>query len=276
MDENAIAEEETTGAEMNPQKGATILQNQISEAKSATGVFELPCGYLDSEGTLHTEVVVREITGFEEDMLANPKIRPSMKINELISRCTERIGTITDRGKVAGITKALTVGDRLFLVFAVRRVTIGDVYQFEAKCPHCNTVGDQAVDLGELEVKKMPDPYKRIFDVTLPNSGIAARFHPMTGVEEEKLEKINRKKTDSLSLALLMRLEMLGDSPPSMPKVKALGMKDRIFLRDEFNKVEGGLDTEIEFTCDNCFEEFKQDLDVGQASFFFPSESRKS
>lgn len=275
MEDNAVTEEAAT-AEMDPAKGATIIQNQISEAKSATGLFDLPCGYLDAEGTLHTDVSVREITGFEEDMLANPKIRPSKKINELVARCTERIGTITDRGKVAGVTKALTVGDRLFLIFAIRRVTIGDVYHFEAKCTHCNHVGDQAVDLSQLEVKKMPDPYKRIFDVVLPNSQIPVRFHPMTGVEEEKLEQVNKKKTDSLSLSLLMRLEMLGDDPPSMPKVKALGMKDRLFLRDEFDKVEGGLDTEIEFTCDNCFEEFKQDLDVSQASFFFPTGSRRS
>ena len=273
--DNEMTEETTTTAEMAPEKGATIIQNQIQDAQSSIAVYELPCGYLDEEGTLHTEVVVREITGFEEDMLANPKIRPAKKINELVCRCVERIGTVTDRGKVAGITKALTVGDRLFLIFGIRRVTIGDKYQFESKCPHCNHVGDQAIDLSELEIKKMESPYKRIYDVTLP-SGATARFKPMTGVEEEKLERVNKKKTDTLSLSLLMRLELLNDEPPSLPKVKALGMRDRIFLRDEFQRVEGGLDTEIEFTCDNCFEEYKQDLDVGQASFFFPSATRKS
>jgi hypothetical protein len=39
---------------LDPNIAGTIVENQISEPKSAIGLFDLPCGYIDSEGTLHT------------------------------------------------------------------------------------------------------------------------------------------------------------------------------------------------------------------------------
>ena len=88
---------------LSPQLAATLIENQISEAKSAVEIFELPCGYIDEEGGLHTELKVREITGYEEDMLANRKMLPGHKINALIAQCTERVGTITDKGKLSQV-----------------------------------------------------------------------------------------------------------------------------------------------------------------------------
>lgn len=261
---------------IDPQIAATVLENQISEPKSSVGLFDLPCGYIDENGELHREVKVREITGHEEDMLANPKIKGAKKINDLIASCVERVGTITDKGLLSKVVMDMTVGDRLFCIFAIRRVTVGDDYLFETACKSCNSRTKFTVDLSDLEVKKMEDPYKREFTCTLPDSKKVVVFKPMTGRGEEQLERLNKKKTDSLSLSILMRVQTIDGERPNMATVKNLGLRDRGFMRDRFEECEGGVDTEVELDCPECYTEFKEDLDVGQASFFFPSGSQES
>ena len=261
---------------LNPNIAATIVENQISEAKSSLGIFDLPCGYLDPEGVLHKEVKVREITGHEEDMLANPKLNANKKLNELISSCVERIGQITDKGKLSQVVLDMTVGDRLFAIFAIRRVTVGDHYTYEVKCPHCSNVNSVTLDLSELELKAMPDPYKRLYETTLPKSGKKVKFSPMTGRGEDQLASMSKRKEDMLSLSLLMRVSEVDGQRPKLSTVKDMSSMDRAFLRDEFEKVEGGVETSIDLDCPACYAEFKQDLDVSQAGFFFPTGTQKS
>lgn len=252
------------------QQTSMLTQHQMSIPKSSEGVYELPCGYLDDKGNLYNDVALREISGHVEDMLGNPKVSAVQKMNELISRCVTRIGPYTDPGQIAEIALDLVIGDRSFLTFAVRRVTLGDEYPFRDKCPECEKESLYTIDLSTLELKKMKDPKKRVYDQKLP-SGIECRFHPMTGRDEQRLVKFDKHKTDTLSLAILMRLESLNGKPPVLKEVKDLGLKDRNFLRDCFEDIEGGLDTEVELECPLCSHEFKREVDVAQQGFFFPS-----
>jgi len=252
---------------------AQIINNQLEDKESPVGACVLPCGYLDDEGAIYTEAVVREITGEEEDMLSSRSVPNDSKMNELISRCVTSIGPFTERPKLRKIVKELTVGDRIFLIFAIRRVTLGDVYPFQAGCTSCGDVSLYQVNLSKLEVKEMEDPKVRVFDDVLP-SGKKVRFHAMTGEGEEKLAKVAKKrKNDHLSLSILMRVDMLDGSPPSLQDLKRLGMRDRNYLRDQFDKREGGVDTTMELQCPGCGNEFKTELAVDARNFFFPSQT---
>lgn len=265
--------EETTQEGKNDlltQKTSMLTQHQINTPKSSEGVYELPCGYLDPQGNLYNDVALKEISGHVEDMLGNPKISAVEKMNELIARCVTRIGPYTDPGQLAEIALDLVIGDRSFLTFAVRRVTLGDDYPFRDKCPACEVESLYTIDLSTLEAIKMKDPKKRVHDGKLP-SGIECRFHPMTGRDEKRLVKFDKHKTDTLSLAILMRLDTLNGKPPHLNDVKNLGLRDRNYLRDCFQETEGGLDTEVELACPACDHEFKREVDVAQQGFFFPS-----
>jgi hypothetical protein len=247
---------------------AEITMIQLETPKSTQGVFELPCGYLDEAGKLHTEVGIHEMTGAEEDMFSSKSMTSLQKYNELLARCTTHIGSITDRGAVRSIVKKLPVGDRVFLLFAIRRVTLGDEYVFNAKCPSCENEGMYNVDLSTLDIKKMSDPLIRVYDRSLP-SGRPVRFRVSTGEDEARAEKFS-KSEDSLSQAILMRLEQLDGAPPTLEAVKAMGWKDRQAIRKIFESVEGGVDTEVDMTCPKCSNEFKRDVEVSP-SFFSPS-----
>ena len=252
--------------------------NQMETPKSAVGVFTLPCGHLDVETQeLNTEVEVREITGHEEDMLASKNIPSAQKVTNLLRGCVKRLGTIEDPHRLARMVRELTMGDRVFLVFAIRRVTLGDELPVRERCPDCKVKTLFMVDLAEeLQPKPMPDPYKRVYDVELP-SGIEARFRVSSGEDEGKMAKLQQRKQadDALSHAIMMRLELLGGEKPTLKMVKSLGMRDRLFIRDEYQRVEGGVDTTLELECPACGNEWEKDLDLSASSFFFPGGQRK-
>lgn len=249
------------------------LEHQMSEPKAPLGIFDLPCGVLTAEGELLTEVKVREITGNEEDMLAAKNISGGKKITQLIANCLERLGPVTEKSALTHLARGMTIGDRVFLMMAIRRVTLGDEFPFEKACEHCQVKSIFMVDLSALEAVKMADPLKRIHDVTLP-SGKTARFHVMTGADEENLSKVPAQ--DSLSMAILVRLDQVDGQPANLETVKSLGMKDRHAIREAFEAVEGGMETAVDLDCPACGESFKAELEVGQTGFFFPSRVRKN
>ena len=257
-----------------------LLANQLAEPKSTQGLFELPCGYLGADGKLVTEVALREIRGHEEDMLASKTVPDWMKLGELITGCTTRIGSITDRGQIAMAVKQLPAGDRAFLLFAIRRVSMGDILPFRSKCPtdkeECGAESLFQVDLKDLEIKRMADPTKRAgYDGVLP-SGSTIRYRILTGVDEEEIAKQQKSKDDTLSLQLLIRTELLNGKPPSLEDFKELSMRDRDYIRSElFDAIDGGVETDIEVTCPKCGVDFVHEVAVGEKGFFFPSQVLK-
>jgi hypothetical protein len=252
-----------------------VVQAQVETPKPPVGLYEMPCGYLDDSGELYTEIVVREITGGEEDMLVSKSVPNLRKMNELLIRCVERIGPYQERKDIIKIIPKLLVGDRVFLLFAVRRASLGDMFPFEEVCPKCDKKSGYMQDLSEMKIVKMPDPRKRIFDEVLPRSQKPVRFRPLTGADEERLNKA-LDGADSASAAILIRLELLDDKPPTMADVKKLGLQDRIWLRRKFDEAEGGVDTTMEVECPFCNHKFERDLQVDDPGFFYPSETQLS
>lgn len=253
----------------------THTVNQMETPHASVGVFELPCGYLDPDSKeLYRDVKVREISGHEEDMLASNKVPGPLKLNNLLMACVERVGPY-EGASLSKVIKKLPVGDRVFLLFAIRRVTLGDELPVREVCPSCSTKSLFMVDLGEeLTIKEMPSPMKRVYDDVLPRSGKEVRFRVSTGEDEAAMAKAS-KRTDTLSQSILMRLELLNGEPPTLKGVKELSMADRNFLRKRFAEVEGGVETSIEFECTSCGHEWSKDLNVGAQGFFFPSETSK-
>lgn len=250
-----------------------VNQNQLDTPKSTHGQFDLPCGYLDSAGNLHTAIHLREMTGREEDLLASNKLSPQRKINALIVNCMVGIGSITDRNQFAEIVPQLPIGDRVFLLLALRRTSLGDEYPVEEACPSCGVKSNYLLNLADLETKPMADPKKRVTEVTLP-SGKKARFRIGMGIDEERVAKVpDEEKPSTL---LLTRTEVLDGKVPTMLDIKALSWRDRQALRAAFDDNDGGVDTELDLTCPACNHEFQKELDIGQQGFFFPHLAQKA
>lgn len=252
---------------------AQHTEEALRDPKSSQGIFELPCGFLTPDGELLTEVKVREITGAEEDMLATKGISGGKKITQLLAGCVESIGTVTDKQTLQLICRNLPIGDRVFLLLAIRRVSLGDEIPFEDQCPSCEKKSVYYQNLSELTIRAMKEPKKRVYDITLPSKK-TARFHVMTGKDEETLTKADAK--DQASAAVSVRLDLLNEVAPTIEDVKALSMRDRNALRDTFDKVEGGVETTVDVSCPLCGHEYRTEMNPGSTGFFSPSRLQKN
>lgn len=252
-----------------------LTSQQLETPKATVGVFELPCGYLDpSDNELHSEVELREIKGREEDMLNSKKVPSDRKLSNLLAACVERVGTITNKDKIRMIIDDLTTGDRVFLMFCLRRVSLGDELPVRQTCPNekCKANNFYIIDTSELSVKPMPEPHKRTYDADLP-SGTKVRFRVSTGRDEVMRSKIRtQSKDDLVSLVMMMRIETIDGEPPTLERIADLSLRDRVFLRKKFESVEGGIDLEVDLSCPKCEYEWKKDLEL-TPDFFFPSET---
>lgn len=246
---------------------------------SSTLGGELPCGYIDKDGTLHRTYIVKEMTGREEDLLGGKG--PILdRMNQVIANCLVRLGAIEEKKELVLAVPKLTSADRMLLLIALRRISLGDYYDVKVKCQNdkCGEDLHFKMDLAKLEVVPMPDPYKRAREDTL-TTGRVIKWHIMTSVDEVWLTKRAKKREDIATLAQLSRIDAIDDNVLDREKkfesaveaVKALTFRERTEFRDLYRENEGSVDTEVEFECKNCDYEWKSELDVGQQSFFFPS-----
>lgn len=251
-DETETSKDNQTGA-----LGAA-LEAGVLDATSSVGLIDLPCGYLDHDGTLHTDAEVREISGVEEDMLGG-RSSYAKKLGELLVRCTTRIGPYTDKKDLRRIVGEMLVGDRVQLLLQIRIVTFGPMYSVYEMCPKCEKTGPPySIDLADLTVVKMPTPRSRVRELVLPRSKKKVKVQFMTGAMEEALSvefaKIAKKDPkDPLlsgrSLGLAPRIKEIDGKTAKVEDVQALSMPDRQFLYAYFDKEEGGVDTTGEYEC---------------------------
>lgn len=246
------------------------MDPQIEIPKSPIDSYELPCGHVDQEGGVHTLVTVREMTGEDEEILAARNMPTTKKINKILTRCTESIGPFSGQA-LQFIIPELTQGDRIYLLMAIRRASLGDDMPFQTTCPSCKEEARFIVDLNDLETKKMANPALRHYDVVLPKSKHKVRMKVLTGKGEEAISRAAIKGQDIISTAIFARIESMNDKPVTIPDLKGLALSDRNFLRGAWEEHEGGVDTEIQVDCPSCGVAYESELDISQQGFFNPS-----
>lgn len=276
------------------------------EAASAAGVVRLPVGFKDEDGVFQSEMVVKEMTGKEQDLLLARSIEPNAKIMQLLMNCTERLGSIVaaeSPAKLAKALKGLTNADRVWALIEIRCLTYGDDFSFEIKCPECGAKSKRTVDLRSVKpdypkVKgEAFDPQEFPFEMTT-SRGTKVQWTYLTWDAEQALGFLGRERAaDDPSIdrmrstfGLWARLCHLGghdfnrrfmtdgSGKPRMADterdlIQGLGMRERREIQGHIDGIEGALlDLEIKFTCeeDKCRAKETLPLEVIDAGFFFP------
>lgn len=249
---------------------------------------ELPCGYLDAEQKLHDTITVGEMTGHDEDIIAG-KGPVVPRLNQVILNCTKRLGEIDDRREINRGVVELTAADRMAALMAIRRVSLGDFYDVKIECPNkeCKRQSRFSLNLADVDIIKMADPMVRSFEDEL-FSGRIVNWHILSANDEAWLTEKQKKKVDVITIGMLARIDSITDmdgNPMVLERVskkgyrialnivKSLGIRERGEIRKLFEKKEGSVDTDVEFTCPECRHEWAADLDMGQLGFFFPSDT---
>ena len=108
--------------------------------------FTLPRGYLDAEGNLHREGVMRLATAFDEIApMKDPRVQsnPGYLVIILLSRVVTRLGSLEHLNPK--VVEGLFAGDLAFLQDLYRRVNEHGHNRVSVSCPHCQ--GDFEVEI---------------------------------------------------------------------------------------------------------------------------------
>lgn len=111
--------------------------------------FTLPCGYVDDQGTLHRQGLMRRATALDEvEALAHPQVRANEAYLSivLLSRVLVRLGAVAPVG--TAVVEGLFATDFVHLQELYARVNAVTPSLVQTRCPTCGT--RFALDLGEL------------------------------------------------------------------------------------------------------------------------------
>ena len=101
-------------------------------------VFTLPLGYVDPEGNLHREGVMRLATAFDEIApLKDPRVHnnPAYLLIILLSRVITQLGTLEQINPKT--IEGLFAADLAYLQHVYRRINENGHNLVHAQCPHC-------------------------------------------------------------------------------------------------------------------------------------------
>jgi hypothetical protein len=116
--------------------------------------FELPKGYVDREGNLHREVVLREINGADQEAMLNPQFRnnPAKMLSSLLARVIMRLGTLEKARIDTGVTAQLLKSDRDFLIMKLKELDSGPDLELDVECPDCGRRFKASLDMADFFV----------------------------------------------------------------------------------------------------------------------------
>ncbi len=111
--------------------------------------FTLPRGYVDAEGNLHREGVMRMATAYDEIApLRDPRVQanPGYLVLILLSRVITRLGSLTQLNPK--MMEGLFSADLAYLQDLYRRINESGHTRLAVTCPHCQ--GEFEVEIASL------------------------------------------------------------------------------------------------------------------------------
>lgn len=237
-----------------------------------TEVFEMLAGYKDSNGVIHKEFTLREITGKDEEAIHKTDVKSngSKVVSTLLTRCVTRIGTLTPksvggRSNWENIIKSLFVGDQDYMLIQLRKLSIGEEIEVNHVCPNkdCKAKLKTVLDVDELEV--VPFSGEREIAFELPRGykdkkGVLHTTGTMrlpTGLDREVLTPLAKTNLAKAETVMLTRLCKFDDGAYVDDDVMgSLSIRDREYLQKLLQEHYFGVKLEAEVVCDNCGESF--------------------
>lgn len=271
---------------------AELVDLIISKSTDELLPYE-PC-FLPSKGLYYEgkipegRIEVRPMSLVTEKILATARLAQSGEsINQLYKKCVKFPDSSFD-------SQQLLVGDRTFLLFYLRGITHGNLYEFAVTCTNdsCKRISTHAYDLNDITIKH-PDHQTEPVKVKLPYFSqltsreiyVDVRF--MRGADLQAMLKrrrnieraINTIRNDQNSMIdsliedninmVVMSVNGVVDRHKIEQFVAKLHATDTAAIRNFIDNESPGPQTNIQIRCPHCDEEMKIDLPITD-TFFRP------
>ena len=241
--------------------------------KSMDPVITLPRGLMYN-GTWHTQVTVRELTGVDEEVLARVKTVQDM-FDNVIALGVVRVGTLEMSAMTLperqGLMQGLLLGEREQLYLAVVQATYGDDKVLKYTCPSCEEEQDLTVTLSEdFKPRQVEDVERTEFHHTT-SKGTDVAYRPAIG--SDQIEALGRKGASPAeqNTIILSRCIKSVDGQVVVNPIeyaRALPMRDRTALLDLLIERQPTVDLSVTINCAVCREE--QTISLGWGDLFRP------
>lgn len=180
------------------------------------------------EGVWYREAEVKELNGADEEAIAAAGSSSYRVFETLLLRGVRTVGNEFMNRKLAA---ELLIGDREYLVMAIRRATFGNDLEFEElPCPHCEELVDLTVPLDAIPFTRLENPEQTEFEVPLRRGAVAFVRLP-TGEDQAAVLTIkdgNAAKQDSEILGrCVLRVQEADGTVTRRPPATSLPMSDR-------------------------------------------------
>lgn len=225
-------------------------------------VVRLPVGLVDPIDGFVREAEVRELNGYDEEVVARCKTN-GMALAAILERATVRVG---QRHPSKQDLLDLTIGDRMELLLAIRRATWGDGWDVSVYCERCRERVVLTMSIThDIPRRELSDPMDYQFEMVLSNGAVAEMRWPSGRVHARTL---SGELTTSAELSTAMiadSVQELGNIPVfDENAAKALSLKDRSTLVTKLvAELPGPVIDGIKKECPTCNEELEVSLDLG-------------
>lgn len=114
--------------------------------------FKLPKGYVDPDGNLHKNGVMRLATAADEILpLKDPRVKqnPAYLSVILLSRVITKLGDISDESVTPATIEGLFASDLSYLQEFYQKINGDGITAIKTKCPECNHKFEVDISSGE-------------------------------------------------------------------------------------------------------------------------------
>lgn len=260
--------------------GAKIVNSKVKERRRQKAKFNfnepvlIP---LPSHGKFYQDsqdqdikngfIKLRPMSFTEEEIMTNPaNLKSGTAILKLFEACIESDYPAEN----------ILSFDSTYLLYALRKESYGDDYEFELECPECKKKMESSIKISELSFAEMPENADDPMVLKLPKSGYTVTMCLPRLYHTEQLYRASKNNEDISERILNFVIQTISIKDQKGKEIspndyadfyEALPTIDRAVITDAF-KFDKGVE-KIAFICDNprCANEFKEAVPMG-LSFF--------
>tara|TARA_R110000851_G_scaffold241146_1_gene393767 strand:- start:599 stop:1450 length:852 start_codon:yes stop_codon:yes gene_type:complete len=159
----------------------------------------------------------------------------------------------------------LTVPDKLFLMYKIREFSYGSTYPIVSVCKKCGAENSLNLELSGIKVKYLEDTYEEFCTMELPDSKVTCVIKPLRSADITELAE--SKDANEGLLEHIVSINDIKDRMIISKFIEKTTIRDVSHVREKLFSQSYGLDTKVNYFCDDCTH--KNHMELSFSEHFF-------
>jgi hypothetical protein len=235
--------------------------------------LQLPGGVIGPDGRCHRMVRVRELTGADEEVLADTAEAGARLVSRFLARVIVEIEGL-QRPVDEELVSDMLVGDRDYLLLRLRQIDLGDPVHQVMRCPSaaCGKKVDVDFLVSEIEVRRAGE-LQASYRMQLGEGAgaISVLVRLPTGRDQEAMASLAPRNPAAANTRLFSRTVLKWGEGGALDEeaARALPLKQRSALAAFLERNSPGPDLYLDLQCPTCGADMGTTFDLN--AFFLPS-----